>query len=61
MGSEDALLSRLEHLEGSKIPTYYSPGARVRAEKLSGIAENSISFIREFFESNVQNRLLVLN
>lgn len=59
--SGDAFLQGLEHLAGSKVPTYYSTGAKARAEKLSNLAEDCVHFIDEFFESKIQNRLLVLS
>jgi hypothetical protein len=58
--SGDDFLQGLDHLEGSKVPTYYSTEAKARAEKLSRLAEDCVHFIDEFFESKVQNRPLVL-
>ncbi|MFX0200334.1 MAG: hypothetical protein ACFFCW_29805 [Candidatus Hodarchaeota archaeon] len=55
------VLLGLVYLEGHDFPTYYSRGAKKRAERLSLIAETSVDFIREFFEADVQNILLVLN
>jgi len=61
MSGGEGVLSGLKLLEGYRVPTYYSQGAKNRAKELSKIAENSIHFIREFFESDVQNTLLVLD
>lgn len=57
----DKVLEGLVFLEGADFPTYYSPGAKTRAERLSTIAAHSVNFIREFFQAQIQTSLLVLN
>ncbi len=55
------VLDGLVHLEGSEFPTYYSRGAKKRAERLSMIAAHGVNFVREFFPVEIQTSLLVLN
>ncbi|MHA2315065.1 MAG: hypothetical protein ACXACF_07240, partial [Candidatus Hermodarchaeia archaeon] len=55
------VLDGLVYLKGSEFPTYYSRGAKTRAERLSMIAAHGVNFVREFFPAEIQTSLLVLN
>lgn len=57
----DKVLEGLVFLDGANFPTYYSQGAKTRAERLSMIAAHSLDFIQEFFKVQIQTKLLVLN
>ena len=57
----DKVLEGLVFLDGAEFPTYYSRGAKTRAERLSTIAAHSVDFIQEFFTAEIQTELLVLN
>jgi len=61
MSTIEDRLSGLTHLEGYPFPTYFSSGAKVRAESLSTIASDCIDFIQEFYKTNIEIKLLVLN
>ena len=56
----DKVLEGLVFLDGADFPTYYSRGAKTRAERLSTIAAHSVDFIREFFTAQIQTKLLIL-
>ncbi|MHA2211295.1 MAG: hypothetical protein ACXABV_19240, partial [Candidatus Thorarchaeota archaeon] len=56
----DRVLEGLEFLDGADFPTYYSRGAKTRAERLSTIAAHSVDFLREFFTAQIHTKLLVL-
>ncbi len=56
----DEVLEGLVFLDGTDFPTYYSQGAKTRAERLSTIAMHSVNFIQEFFTVQIQTPLLVL-
>ena len=57
----DKVLEGLVFLDGADFPTYYSRGAKTRAERLSKIAAHSEDFIKEFFTAEIHTKLLVLN
>jgi hypothetical protein len=61
MSTLEDRLSGLIHLEGFPFPTYYSAGAKGRAERLSTIASNCLHFIKEFYKTDIPIKLLVLN
>jgi hypothetical protein len=51
----------LDLLKKKVVPTYYSPGARERGDKLASMAERGYVFLKGFFRADVDLALLVLN
>jgi len=51
----------LEKLEEGKYLTYYSSGASERASYLAEMAEKGYSFLQEFFQTDFEMPLMVLN
>lgn len=58
-GSDEFFVG-LERLE-EKYPTYYSSGAKERAEYLAGMTEKGYRFLIEFFKEDFEMPLMVLN
>ena len=61
MSTLEEYVKGLDVLKIKVVPTYYSPGARERADKLASMADRSYTFLKGFFKADADLALLVLN